>query len=93
MAATVNLNPSGLNTARVVLKDTTTFNILAGYDGQLLTVIFQQDNTGTWVVTAGANLKHFTTPTATANFDTIQLFCYDALLGFWGWLASSSLPS
>ena len=93
MANTVTVNPSGLNVYRTVLTAATTFNILPGFDGQLLTVIFQQDNTGTWVVTAGAALKHFTTPTSTANYDTVQLFAYDALLGFWTWLASGSLPS
>lgn len=93
MAVTVTLNPSGQNVQRVVLTDATTLNILAGYDGQTLNVLFQQDNTGSHVVTAGAMIKHFTTPTATANYDTIQTFVYDALLGFWGWMSSSSLPS
>lgn len=93
MANTVTINPSGLNATRVVLTAATTLNIQAGYDGQSLAIIFQQDNTGTWVVTAGAMIKHFTTPTATANFDTVQVFVYDALLGFWTWLASGSLPS
>jgi hypothetical protein len=93
VANTVTINPSGINTYRVVLTAATTLNINAGYDGQTLNVIFQQDNTGTWVVTAGAMIKHFTTPTSTANFDTIQTFVYDALLGFWGWMSSSSLPS
>lgn len=93
MAATVTINPSGINVYRLVLTQATTLHISAGFDGQLLTIIMQQDNTGTWVVTAGSEIKHFTTPTSTANFDTVYLFSYDALLGFWTSQASSSLPS
>lgn len=93
MANTVTLNPSGQNVQRVVLTAATTLHINAGFDGQLLTLILQQDNTGTWVVTAGSEIKHFTTPTSTANFDTVYLFSYDALLGFWTVQASASLPS
>ncbi len=93
MANTVTVNPSGIGVYRTVLTAATTFHINAGFDGQELTVIMQQDNTGTWVVTAGSEIKHFTTPTSTANFDTVYIFSYDALLGFWTVQASSSLPS
>jgi hypothetical protein len=91
MANTVTINPSGLNATRVVLTAATTFNILPGYDGQELAVIFQQDNTGSWVVTGGANITSFSAVVGTANHDTFETFGYDALLGQWVFLAKGNL--
>ena len=89
--ATVTGNPSGTNVIRLVLTANITFNLNAGYDGQLLTVIFQQDGTGSRTVAAGSNVSSVGTVASTANEDTLNLYVYDALLGIWGYLAQVSL--
>jgi hypothetical protein len=92
--ATLTLNPSGTSTQRVVLTASlTAFNINQGFDGQLLTVIFQQDATGSHTVTAGTSVTSVGTITGTASEDTINLYAYDALLGMWGYLAQCNAIS
>lgn len=89
--ATITGNPSGTNVIRLVLTANITFNLNAGYDGQLLTVIFQQDGTGGRTVTAGTNVSSVGTIASTANEDTLNLYLYDALLGIWGYIGQVSV--
>ena len=89
--ANVTINVSGVNATRLVLTAATVLTITGGYDGQLLTLITQQDSTGSRALTY-TNVPSGTTVDSAANSNTIQLLVYDGATGNWGFLAVATPP-
>lgn len=87
--ATVNVPSSGSAVQRIILSAATTLTITAGFDGQQLTLLLQQDSTGSRVVTYGAGIVGGQAIDQTANTTTIQTFVYDQNSGNWVSVGSS----
>lgn len=89
MATTLNLNTTGTPSQRVILTDAagTTINLIAdnslASDGQIFTLILQQDSTGARAVTYGAGIVGGQPVVQTAGASTIQMFCWDAAGAKW----------
>lgn len=84
----VTINVSGVAAVRPVLTASNTYYFTGGVDGQVLTVIWQQDGTGGWIVTGG-NFSGFPPVVTTASTDTVQQFVYDAQNNLWNWVPNS----
>jgi hypothetical protein len=96
MAAQTN-NVSGVSAIRLLLAVATTQLYLTGaVDGQILTLIVQQDATGGRLLTSG-NIPGIGTLDAAANSDTIYTLVYDAATNTWAIqavsLANSSISA
>jgi hypothetical protein len=88
--ATVTTNVSGIQFLRYVLTNASdTINFTNGFDGQRLTVTFQQDATGGRAI-AGGNVSGFPQPDHEANADTTMLFIYDSQTNVWNYIPESS---
>jgi hypothetical protein len=83
MAVSISLNPNGVKELRVQLTDNTTITIQQGFDGQELTVLFQQDGSGSHTVTFGTGITGSLSLSASAYQTTIGNFQYDAAGNNW----------
>lgn len=90
-AATTTLDASLASSFLVTLGvAATTLAVINGVDGQVISIIFRQDATGTRTVTYPSNVKGGTAPSAGANSSSAQSFVYDAANSAWYSLGAAS---
>jgi hypothetical protein len=84
VAGVLTFDTTAANSFLVNLNaNVTSSSIIAGYDGEELTILWIQDVTGSRTVVMPTNLKGVTTPSAAANSHSVQKFTYNTGDGNW----------